>query len=138
MNNCFVEDRVLHVTYYISTLPLELDDLGTLYEGYIENRIGVNLPMKVLKAVLPSHRFCAYDADYIICYPTWDRGQTKRHELYHAKYYMDADYRKRVHKEWENLSDLEREKIQKKLSGMGYEPVVHIDEWQAYKNDGML
>jgi hypothetical protein len=52
--NCWVEDRVLHVNYISKTLPIDLDDLGTLYEGYIENRIGVNLPMKVLKAVLPT------------------------------------------------------------------------------------
>jgi hypothetical protein len=131
--NLFVEQRILHVCYSCPTLPSDLDDLGTLYEGYLENRIGVNLPMRVLKAVEPQHKLCAYDADYIICYPDWDRHHTRNHELRHAAYFLDKTYRKKVDREWEELSSEERLKISKKLSTLGYSPEVHCDEWQAYQ-----
>lgn len=129
----FVKDRVLHVTYFCRQIPLELDDLGTIYEGYVPNRIGVNLPMKVLKDLMPKNRLCIHDADYIICYPSWDRNYTMRHELLHAKFYMDDTYRKRIQREWEELSKVDREKISKKLFSLGYKEEVHCDEWQAYQ-----
>jgi mRNA-degrading endonuclease RelE of RelBE toxin-antitoxin system len=46
---------------------------------------------------------------------------------------MDETYRKCIQKEWEELSRVEREKISKKLSSLGYPEKVHCDEWQAYQ-----
>ena len=127
----FVQDRVLHVVYSSPVIPPDLDDLGTLYEGYVENRIGVNLPMYALKAVSPGDRLCAHEADYIVCYPDWDRNHTRNHELRHAKYFMDKSYRKKIQKEWEQLP--ERDRVSKKLAQLGYPEEVHCDEWQAYE-----
>ena len=62
----FVQDNILHIKYSSRVIPPALDDLGSMYEGYIENRIGVNLPMRVLKVVSPGHRLTTYQADYII------------------------------------------------------------------------
>jgi hypothetical protein len=131
----FVELKILHVKYSSREIPPDLDDLGSIYEGYIENRVGVNLPMRVLKAVYPGHRLTKHEADYIIVYPDWDRNHTRNHELRHAHYFLDKEYRKRVTKEWENLSSLNREKICKKLQQLGYSPEVHCDEWQAYEGE---
>ncbi len=125
----FVRDRVLHVKYYTRDMPIEYDDLGTLYEGYISHRVGANLPMSVLRAKFRTHRFCKYDADYIIVYKDI---QTLFHELLHAKFYLDSDYRKKIQKRWESLSEKEKARIQKKLFQYGYPESVHIDEWQAY------
>jgi mRNA-degrading endonuclease RelE of RelBE toxin-antitoxin system len=46
---------------------------------------------------------------------------------------MDDTYRKRIQREWEELSKVDREKISKKLFSLGYKEEVHCDEWQAYQ-----
>ena len=129
----FVQDNILHIKYSSHFIPPALDDLGSMYEGYIENRIGVNLPMRVLKVVSPGHRLTNYQADYIIIYPDWDRNQTRNHELRHALYFIDKEYRKKVTKAWDRLDPIEKEKICKKLQILGYSPEVYCDEWQAYQ-----
>jgi hypothetical protein len=84
------------------------------------------IPIHVLK------RFTIKQFDYVIVYPSWDKGETRRHELLHAKYHMDEGYRKMVEKTWNRLNAFEQQKMQKRLKALGYPEAVHLDEWQAH------
>ena len=56
------------------------------------DRIGFNFPMVFYKKFY-KNKISNYDADYIIVYKKFDI-LTRRHELLHAKYFMDVNYRK--------------------------------------------
>lgn len=127
----FIQDDVLHVVFDSQNIPQELDDLGTLYEGKIKGRIGVNLPMYVLRENDPYHPFSQLDAQYIICYPSWG-NQIKEHELLHAKYFIDPVYRQKIDRLWRRQSGSYQEKVYRRMKAYGYPEDVWIDEWQAY------
>jgi hypothetical protein len=55
------------------------------------------------------------------------------HEKLHAKYYLDATYKKKIDEEWNKLDDVKKEKIIQSLTKMGYCDKVWIDEYQAYR-----
>lgn len=135
--NLFVKDNILHVVFNQKQIPPELDDLGTLYEGKVPNRIGVNLPMYVLRQTIPDHPFCEYLADYIIIYPDWDKT-VRDHEALHAKYFLDKEYRKSVQRHWKKCSARYQAKVFQKMKSMGYPEEVWLDEWQAYLLTGEL
>ena len=66
---------------------------------------------------------------YIVCIIN---GHDLEHELKHARFYLDKEYRDTKIKAWEKLNMRERRKISKKLASLGYGEHVHVDEWQAY------
>lgn len=127
----FTKDNVLHIIFNEQQIPSELDDLGTLYEGKVEGRIGVNLPMYILRQYQPEHKFSKYDAEYIICYPEWDKSVLEHEEL-HARYFLDKEYRKSVRRAWKECSPEYQRKVFQKMMSMGYPEEVWLDEWQAY------
>jgi hypothetical protein len=55
------------------------------------------------------------------------------HEKLHAKYYLDATYKKKIDEEWAQLNDVKKGKIIQSLTKMGYCDKVWIDEYQAYR-----
>jgi len=55
------------------------------------------------------------------------------HEKLHAKYYLDATYKKKIDEEWAQLDDVKKEKIIQFLTKLGYCEKVWIDEYQAYR-----
>jgi hypothetical protein len=66
---------------------------------------------------------------YVIAYQKGD-GTTHQHELCHARYFHDKEYRELVVKMWENLT--KRSSVENLLERMGYANSVWIDEFQAY------
>ena len=55
------------------------------------------------------------------------------HEKLHAKYYLDATYKKKIDEEWAQLDDVKKGKIIQFLTKLGYCEKVLIDEYQAYR-----
>jgi hypothetical protein len=130
-----VQHRVLHVICD-APLPADLIALATVYEGDVPGRVGLNFPMSIA-ATSPFFRpYCA-EADYVIVYRKGDI-LTKRHELQHAKYAMDADYRRAVQAEWASWSDTYRthviEVLVQQLKYPADTPLDRLmDEYQAYQ-----
>ena len=62
-------------------MKMKMELSSSLYEGYISGRNGYNFPNK--------------DGSYTIAYIKGDY-MTKQHELYHAKYHFDKEYKKKV------------------------------------------
>ena len=55
------------------------------------------------------------------------------HEKLHAKYYLDATYKKKIDEEWAQLDDVKKGKIIQFLTKLGYCEKVLVDEYQAYR-----
>ena len=107
-----------------------LDPLSNEYEGELNNREGHNFPSKFIPdkshLLSPHKKSCAY---VIGMYNA--SGVT--HELLHAKYYVDSNYRDSINKEWTELSGKHRAHITQFLKALGYADKVIIDEYQAYR-----
>lgn len=95
-----------------------LEKNANKYEGFIKDRQGYNY---------------RNGKEYVIGYVIGDID-TKKHELLHAKYFADANYRKEIKKLWASLSSGEQDKVIKVLTDLGYPKKVHLDEFQAYLN----
>jgi len=105
------------------------------YEG--ENRfVGFNFPASVLEkteTTLYPYK-TKYKIRYVIAYMKGDK-ETIDHEKRHAKYYIDAAYRRSVRSSWKNLQQSQPKKcksITKRLQKDGYKKKVWMDEFQAY------
>ena len=71
-------------------------------------------------------------AKYVIVIST-ESSHDLDHEMLHAKYYLDSDYRKKIIKIWNKGSSLHLlNHIERLFSHYGYHESVHIDEFQAY------
>ncbi|GFR45926.1 hypothetical protein Agub_g7386, partial [Astrephomene gubernaculifera] len=56
-----------------------------------------------------------------------------RHEMCHARYYLDPPYRDTVMKVWTDaLTPSQRASVTAFLTRLKYAPCAHLDEWQAY------
>jgi len=129
-----VKERVLHFIYqYISEIPDIIITVSDVYEGPIKNRIGFNFPMSVVKRVDPKSTLLSYDADYFIGYQKKDII-AKRHELQHAKYYMNPAFRREVKELWESFPASFQTRATQQLLKMNYpnNPDILLDEFQAY------
>jgi hypothetical protein len=129
-----LNNRVLHFIYQtLSDVPDIVNKVCDAYEGPIKDRIGFNFPMSIVKQVDPTSVLLSYDADYFIGYQKRDI-LTKRHELQHAKYYMDSAFQKEVHELWSSFSSTFKMRVQKQLIQMNYpnNPTILLDEFQAY------
>jgi len=60
-------------------------------------------------------------------------GKSIQHERLHAKYYLDAEYKKKIDDEWEEMDAKKRGKIKDFLKRLGYCDKVIVDEYQAYR-----
>lgn len=71
------------------------------------------------------------EVKYIIAYLNGDI-QTKKHELQHAKFHIDEQYRLSIYNKWNNLDKKTQNHIVCFLKRLGYPDEVIIDEFQAY------
>lgn len=106
------------------------------YEG--ENKfVGFNLPTTSITDQEENlHYLCRYHPEvvYLIAYMENDHSSLS-HELLHARFYIDADYRKQVIRSWNHLQRYDPvtfNKIHDSLTRQKYDPKVFIDEFQAY------
>ena len=129
-----IHHRILHIIYQtLHDITNTIHTIANAYEGHIPGRIGFNFPMRFVKKNHPTSDMAKYDADYVIVYKKGDIA-TKRHELQHAKYDMDPDYKKEVQTLWDSLSTLNQEKVRSRLRRMNYpdRETLLLDEFQAY------
>ncbi len=98
-------------------MTIAMESSACAYEGFVPGRTGYNFPNK--------------DGSYTIGYIRGDT-LTKMHELRHAIYFFDADYRARVQKMWNSLKCEDKIAIEKFLGRCGYKKEVFLDEFQAY------
>lgn len=106
-----------------------LDPISNIYEGKIINREGHNFPSSLIPK---SHILFKYkeQCKYVVGI---FHHNSLQHELLHAKFYMDMNYKSRIIEEWNNLDPDVKEHIYKFLKSMGYSDKVIIDEYQAYR-----
>ena len=126
--------RILHIIYTdkdkTSIDFQNLNQLANRYEGNISSRIGFNFPMNIIEK---SNTLRKYDVDYIIVYKKGD-VLTKKHEMRHAMYFLDSEYRLSIQKLWNSLTSSTQSSILSMLLKMKYPNDIKIllDEFQAY------
>lgn len=130
-----IVNRVLHGVYEKKEMiPDEVLLIADLYEGKMEERIGWNFPMSLVKK-FKKHPLLSYseNADYVILYRKGDI-ETKRHELQHARYAMDENFRREVSEIWRSFTEKERRICKEMLLRMKYpdREEILLDEFQAY------
>ncbi len=131
----------------VATMGVHLEGAACLYEGATSTtRQGINFPREIwekwYKAVPAKERTAVHKQldqalkgdpgiRYIIAYRQGD-VQTRKHELQHAKYSLDTEYKARADALWAKLTEDQRKVISAFLNRLGYPPHVHLDEFQAY------
>jgi hypothetical protein len=130
-----VEDRIIHCIYDSIEEIKDLDKVADDYEGKIPGRYGMNFPISIIKKsdspIIKEIIKYKNSAEYVIMYKKGD-FQTKKHELQHAKYYIDATFREDVKILWDSLKDKYKSNVMFMLNKMGYPEHVLLDEFQAY------
>uniref|UniRef100_A0A7S0YB42 Uncharacterized protein n=1 Tax=Polytomella parva TaxID=51329 RepID=A0A7S0YB42_9CHLO len=112
-----------------------LDPLSNAIEGSISNRLGHNF---ILSEKVASHvalrKSCNIPKQVKYLIGTLDGdAHSIRHEMCHARFYLDPDYKVLVGEVWSNkLADSQRNLITGFLNRLKYDSCVHIDEFQAY------
>lgn len=105
-----------------------LDDISNIYEGVIIGRSGHNFPSNYTPT--NNHWSSQYkkNCNYVI--GTYNH-KSLSHELLHAKYYLDSEYKNKINNEWNNLENNKKNHITNFLKKLGYSENVIIDEYQA-------
>ena len=109
----------------------DLDPISDPVDGTIVGRTGHNFPIECIPSGHWLKSRVKDDVLYVIAYCGSDT-LTLNHELLHARYHLDLEYRRQIQRQWEELSDKRKSYICRLLGQMGYKPSVWIDEWQAY------
>ena len=126
-----IQKRVLHIIYKnVEDIPSYLIEIADKYEGHVRNRIGFNFPSSFASSCQALKK---YKCDYVIVYRKSDI-LTKKHELYHAKYFMDKDHKRQVQEKWNSLDEKYKKNVLNLLQKMNYPDNMDIllDEFQAY------
>jgi hypothetical protein len=120
---------ILHFDGNRNKMNEVLDPLSNAYEGILVNREGHNFPVEFIPK---NHILSKYkkECKYVIGIYN---GKSIQHELLHAKYYIDIEYRNRIDCEWNELCIKKRMHIIQFLKRLGYSDDVLIDEYQAYR-----
>ena len=135
---------------YTRSVVKEVRDASARYEGP-NQFVGFNLPARFVHRSEPilwskihgtrkstrkstrTHNI-SKGIRYLIAYMDGDT-ESKEHELRHAQYFLDKDYKARVRASYNNLR-LNKpsvfNRITKKLKEQGYKPDVFEDEFGAY------
>jgi hypothetical protein len=93
------------------------------------SKLGLTTKRELVSCVSKNSR--VKDVKYIIAYLDGD-VITKRHELQHARFYIDHCFKKKVEDAWFKMDARKRQHIEGFLSRLGYPEHVWIDEFQAY------
>jgi hypothetical protein len=129
-----ISQNVLHAIYCDKDIPgLEfkhLDHIATMYEGAVKNRVGFNFPMTIVPKSSPIKK---YTAAYVVVYKKGDIP-TKKHELRHAMYFLDSNYKDSILSLWKSFSVATQSSIRSMLLKMNYpdNQDILLDEFQAY------
>lgn len=130
-----LKDMILFVIYDDIEEIQELQSFADKYEGKISGRYGLNFPFHVIKTTKKPTKFISkilkYKAEYLIAYKKGDII-TKKHEMQHAKYYIDSEYRESIKKMWDSFDTKYKSNVISMLGKMGYPEHVMLDEFQAY------
>jgi catalase len=107
-----------------------LDNISNSYEGIINNREGHNFPSTYIPND-KNHFLYEYKnkCKYVIGIYN---NKCIKHELLHAKYYIDKNYFEQINILWNNLSENNKKHITCFLINLGYNKDKIIDEFQAY------
>ena len=131
----FQDDMILHIIYEMKDNITPLIEIANSYEGNINGRTGFNFPIHIINNIknnLMVNKILSYkDIKYIVVYKKGDI-LTKKHELQHAKYYLDENFRKEVTNLWDNFDDRFKKRALEMLKKMNYPEHVLMDEFQAY------
>jgi hypothetical protein len=126
-----VDNQILIVRFKSkSHMNQILDSLSNEYEGILKNREGHNFPSTFIP--IKSHFLSPYKKSCAYVIGSYNSGGLA-HELLHAKYYVNSNYRESINKEWAELSGKTRACITQFLKSLGYADKVIIDEYQAYR-----
>lgn len=134
-----IEDRILHIIFEQKERNgkefQNIYNISKLYEAAEISTVaiaGFNFPMKYVPKGNPLYIYYN-QVDYVISYKNGDR-HTKLHELQHAKYYLDQEYKKSVQELWESIQESSKKMIIDMLLRMKYanNMDILIDEFQAY------
>lgn len=130
--SCFLEDPVWKGKVLGWDKFERLDVMGKRYVGHnmsVEDmgRVYHALPDLSREEKMIYKRAQKYR--YLIAYVN---DEDLAHEMQHAKYYLNLDYRKRVERVWLRMDGGLRGGIERFLSGLGYNETVYMDEFQAY------
>jgi hypothetical protein len=140
-----IEDGILHCIFRSAKVMQEVfAELSYYYEGkryfdgYNMDVVTVNKYMtekdrlskgeKELEKILSNHK----DIYYVIAYIQND-FEARDHELRHARFYIDSEYRRKVMKKWSALDTQKKIEIITKLKSLGYREDKWVDEAQAYE-----
>ncbi|KAG2485722.1 hypothetical protein HYH03_015606 [Edaphochlamys debaryana] len=112
-----------------------LDPLSNAIEGVIANRLGHNFALsESSREHAAFKKACGLpkQVKYVIATLEGD-AHSIRHEMCHARFYLESGYRDTVQEVWEQgLSAQQRDSITAFLNRLKYDPVAHVDEFQAY------
>ena len=120
---------ILHFEGNRTKMNEVLDVLSNSYEGVIHNREGHNFPSSFITKSHILHRY-KNQCKYVIGVYN---GKSIQHELLHAKYFIDSEYKESILHEWEELGPQKQRYITIFLKRLGYSDNVLIDEYQAYR-----
>jgi hypothetical protein len=106
-----------------------LDPISNIYEGVIINREGHNFPSSYIPE---NHVLAKYkkQCKYVIGIYN---NKSLCHEMLHAKYYTDVEYKQKIDIEWNELPSSTKNYLIHFLKKLGYDDKVIIDEYQAYR-----
>jgi hypothetical protein len=111
-----------------------LNPISDRYEGFLARREGHNFPANVIPRDHLLHKILSKKKSISCLYVVGVyRRADLAHELLHARFYLDAEYRERIHQEWEEMEAEKRAWIERFLERLGYDCRVWIDEYQAYR-----
>jgi hypothetical protein len=108
-----------------------LSNISNLVDGELNlSRIGHNFP----KSVIPKQNifFTALKHlkfEYVIAFA--DKNSLS-HELCHARFFLDRDYREKQISLFNSLSEKQKKVVVEFLKKLGYDDSVIVDEFQAY------
>lgn len=134
------KEKVLHIIYEEKERNGKefenIYNISKIHEGVeipISTIAGLNFPMKTVpkKNLLRKYE---KDCDYVIVYKKGDKI-TKLHELCHAKYDMNMEYKKSCVELWNFLDKTSKKNVKKMLEKMKYNVnnlEIVMDEFQAY------
>lgn len=114
-----------------TTMNNALSKISQRYEQMEAVAEGYNFPSESVEKTDEIYNFVKKNnIEYIIGVYS---GKSIQHERLHAKYYLDAEYKKKIDDEWEQMDAKKREKIMDFLKRLGYCDKVIVDEYQAYR-----
>ncbi|EFJ41046.1 hypothetical protein VOLCADRAFT_107854 [Volvox carteri f. nagariensis] len=112
-----------------------LDPISNAMEGVIANRLGHNFALiDTARDHVAFRKACGLpkQVKYVIATLEGD-AHSIRHEMCHARYYLDPSYRDTVMQVWSrSLASAQRDAITAFLNRLKYDTVAHVDEFQAY------